>query len=70
MNYQKKYYELSDKYAISARKFFLVLRLALYHVLGTQAETSKDIVMATKTDEVWECACDILDTLYKEKEDE
>ncbi len=66
-NYEEEYNKLSDKYVISARKYFKVLGLALYHVLGTQAECSADIAKATKTDEVWECACSILKTLYKEK---
>lgn len=69
-NYEKEYMRLTDEYAISAKKFFMVLRLALYHVLGTQADTSADVVMAEKNSEVWECACKILNTLYKERRGE
>ena len=70
MKHKKEYMKLSDKYVISAREFFMVLRLALFHVLGIYAESSADVMKATETDEVWECACNILNTLYKEKRGE
>lgn len=70
MEHKKEYMKLSDKYVISAREFFKVLGLALYHVLGINAESSADIMKATETDEVWECACNILNTLYEDRGEE
>lgn len=62
---EKEYNRLSGKYKISAREYFYVLRLALYHELGIVTESSTEAVQAEKTRAVWECACDILNAMYK-----
>ena len=65
---QEKYNTLSDEYAISARTYFMVLRLAIYHLTGEYLETSVEIADAEKSEEVWKLGCEILKTLYKNKE--
>ena len=66
MKQQKLFNKLQEDYAISAREYFEVLKLALYHVSGVVAKTSTEVVQADMTDEVWECACDILNALHKQ----
>jgi hypothetical protein len=59
----------TEHYAISAREYFYILRLALYHVLGVATDSSYETAQAmeTATPEVYECAIDILSIMYKEK---
>lgn len=61
---EQKYHELTAKYAISARKYFWILRLAIYHVDGKQLESSYEIATYPSSPEVYEVACRILEALY------
>ena len=58
--------ELTEHYAISAREYFYILRLALYHVDGIRAESSYEVAQALKSAGVYECAIKILNGIYKE----
>lgn len=59
--------EASERYAVSAREYFYILRLALCHVAGIKTDSSYEVVQAmeTATPEVYECALDILNVMYK-----
>lgn len=59
--------EASERCAISAREYFYILRLALYHVAGIKTDNSYEVAqaMGTATPEVYECALDILNIMYK-----
>lgn len=61
---EQEYSKLTEKYAISARKYFWVLRLAIYHVDGKQLESSYEIAQYPKSKEVYKVACRILEALY------
>ena len=73
MEYEKIYEEqvewekLAGEYAISAREYFYILRLALYHVDGLKTDNSYEVAQAYKSAEVYACACNIIKALYKEK---
>lgn len=61
---EQRYHDLTAKYAISARKYFWILRLAIYHVDGKQLESSYEIATYPSSQEVYEVACRILEALY------
>lgn len=61
---EQKYNKLAEKYAISARKYFWTLRLAIYHVDGEEIESSYEISQYPKSTEVYKVACKILEALY------
>lgn len=65
---EKQYNDLSGEYSVSARKYFMVLRLAIYHIDGENLESSYEITQYPKTDEIYKCGVDILNALYKEKQ--
>ena len=73
MEYEKTYEEqvewekLAEEHAISAREYFYILRLALYHVDGLKTDNSYEVAQAYKSAEVYACACNIIKALYKEK---
>lgn len=60
--------ETSEHYAISATEYFYILKLALYHVADIRTDSSYETAQAmeTATPEVYECATDILNLMYKE----
>ena len=62
---------LAEKYMPSAREYFYILRLALYHTKGIKTDSSFQVcqeLVKLEKDEgaVYACACKILETLYKE----
>ena len=64
--YKDMYNELSKELAVSAREYFMVLRLAIYHINGYFAETSVDVMQALQGDghsEIYKKGCDILRVL-------
>lgn len=65
INYSDKYDMLTTKYSTSAREYFEILRLAILHVDGVWEDTSYKVVKHEKGDEVYKCAIEILNTLYK-----
>ena len=64
-NPEALYTELSNKYSLSAKKYFAVLKLAIYHIDGEYFDSSFDVMQHEKSKEVWALACDIIQTLYK-----
>ena len=61
MNYKKQYDEISEATSMSARKYFLILGLALYTVKNVYARTSTEIVknISEDDDEVFRMAVKI-----------
>ena len=62
---EQKYNDLSGEYAISAREYFYILRLAIYHVDGVATDTSVEVAQYAKSPEIYRCACNILNAMYK-----
>lgn len=65
---EKEYSKLAEKYAISARKYFYILRLAIYHVDGKEVGGSYEITQYPKRAEVYAVACRLLKALYEKGE--
>lgn len=59
--------KMTERYAISAREYFYILRLALYHIAGIKTDNSYEVTQAmeTATPEVYKCAIDILTAMHK-----
>ncbi len=68
VSYEEKYSILATDYAVSARKYFMILRLAILHVDGVWEESSYKVANYDKSDEVYKCAIEIINTLYKGEE--
>lgn len=66
VNYSDRYDILTTEYSISAREYFEILRLAILHVNGAWEDTSYKVMKHEKSDEVYKCAIEILNVLYKE----
>lgn len=66
VKYSDKYDILTTEYSTSAREYFEILRLAILHVDGAWEDTSYKVMKHEKSDEVYKCAIEILNTLYKE----
>ena len=66
------YNTLTTEFATSAREYFMVLRLAIYHVASYYAERSADVMKyleeADNEEEIYELACGVLKALNKEGE--
>ena len=62
---EQQYTKLTEKYNISARKYFWVLRLAIYHVDGEDLGTSLEVTRYPKSNEIYKVACRILKALYE-----
>lgn len=67
LSYEEKYDILTTKHSISAREYFMILRLAIYHIDGENLETSYRIMQYGKSNEVYESACRILEALYEKE---
>lgn len=64
MTMQKEWDEIAMEYPLSAREYFTILKLALCHVDGIVANTSVEVVQATKTEDTYRMACKLAKTLY------
>lgn len=69
----KEFYNtLTTEFATSAREYFMVLRLAIYHMASYYAERSVDIMKyleeADNEEEIYELACGVLKALNKKGE--
>lgn len=60
---EQKFEELAREDNISVRKYFMVLRLAIYHITGDYLEKSHEIALYDKTDEIYRTAIRILRVL-------
>lgn len=66
--YEQRYDDLSEKYAISAREYFAILRLAILYIDGENLDTSFKITqylpnLHDKSELIYECACQLMATL-------
>ncbi len=61
---ETKYNKLTAKYNVSAREYFYILRLAIYHIDGVKTDSSYEVAQYNKSDEVWDCAVKILKAMY------
>ena len=66
----KEFYNtLTTEFATSAREYFMVLRLAIYHMASYYAERSVDVMKylekADNEEEIYELACEVLKVLNK-----
>lgn len=63
-NPMKELYEkLTTELSVSAREYFMILRLAIYHTDGMYLKTSYEITQYDTSKESYELACRILKTL-------
>lgn len=62
---EKLYNDLTMELAISAREYFMVLRLAIYHIDRRYLKTSVEIAEYEKNDQIYRCAIEILKGLKK-----
>lgn len=62
---EQKFNDLTTEYSVSAREYFYVLRLAIYHVDGVVTEKSIDVARYEKSDEVYRVAINILNAMYR-----
>lgn len=60
---EQKYTDIVEKKTMTAREYFMVLRLAILHVDHKYLETSYAITQYTITPDVYECACRIAEAL-------
>lgn len=69
---KETYNTLATEFATSAREYFMVLRLAIYHMASYYAECSVDVMKylkeADNEEEIYELACGVLKTLNKKGE--
>lgn len=68
--YETEYNVISTTHSLSAREYFMVLRLALYHIKGVYAKKSTDIIeqlseysKLAQAEEVYHCAVRIAKTM-------
>lgn len=54
------YTKLTMELAVSAREYFMILRLAIYHIDGEFLETSAEVAQHKSSEEVYKCAVKIL----------
>lgn len=61
------YDTLTTEFATSAREYFMVLRLAIYHMASYYAERSVDVMKyleeSDNEEEIYELACGVLKVL-------
>lgn len=62
---EQKFNGLTMEYSVSAREYFMVLRLAIYHITGKFLEKAHEITQFEKTDEIYEMAIRLLKTLNR-----
>ena len=57
--------DLTREYGTSVREYFMVLRLAIYHITGKFLEKAHEIAQFEKTEEIYVMAIRILKTLNR-----
>ena len=57
--------DLTREYCTSVREYFMVLRLAIYHITGKFLEKAHEIAQFEKTDEIYVMAIRLLKTLNR-----
>ena len=64
---EELYNKLTREYATSVREYFMVLRLAIYHITGENLESSYKIAQYEKTEEIYKLAIKILKAINNNK---
>lgn len=64
--YRRRFEEMSATYAISAREYFMILRLVIYHCAGVYLDTSHKITQYEITEAMYRRAIAVLKMLGKE----
>lgn len=57
--------DLTRERCISAREYFMILRLAILHITGDYLKKSHEIALYDKTDDIYRLAIRILKTLNR-----
>lgn len=65
----KLYNDLSERYSVSAKEYFKILQLAIFHITGDDVKTSYGTTQYKMTPEIYDLACQILMTLNRERID-
>lgn len=60
---EQKFDDLTRECCTSVREYFMVLRLAIYHITGDYLKKSHEIAQYNKSDEVYRTAIRILRVL-------
>lgn len=60
---EQKFEDIVREDNVSVRKYFMVLRLAIYHITGNYLEKSHEIAQYDKGDEIYRTAIHILRVL-------
>lgn len=64
---EKEFNDLTCEYRTTAREYFYILRLAIYHIDGVATDKSIDVVKHNKSPEVYACAVKILKAMGERK---
>lgn len=64
--FEKMFNDLTCEYSITAREYFMILRLAIYHIDKVYLEKSSEVARYDTSSKIYHCACNILTTLHKE----
>lgn len=60
---ETKFNTITKDKAMTAREYFYILRLAIYHIDHKQLDTSVEVAQYAKTPSIYECACRIAEAL-------
>jgi len=60
---EEKFNELAKDKAITAREYFYILRLAIYHIDRKQLDSFVEVGHYAKTPQIYKCACRIAEAL-------
>lgn len=60
---KEKFDTLASELAISAREYFMLLRLAIYHADGIYLQSSTEVAQYKSSDDVYHCAIKLLKQL-------
>ena len=60
---ETKFNTITKDKAMTAREYFYILRLAIYHIDHKQLDTSVEVAQYPKTPQIYECACRIAEAL-------
>lgn len=60
---ETKFNTITKDKAMTAREYFYILRLAIYHIDHKQLDTSVEVAQYPKNAQIYECACRIAEAL-------
>ena len=62
---EAEYDKLANEYAPTAREYFMILGLAIYHVDRVKLDSAFEISQHDASNKVFEVACKIIKAIYK-----